>query len=228
MENIKIQNILLAFLAYRAVKIISPSEIKSVEGKVCLVTGAGGGLGLSIIRELKKRKCGKLILWDIKQEALNVAGKEAMNNFETKVVDLSKKNEIYEAIKEVKYMPDFVFNVAGIVLGKYLSENSDQVDELTFQVNTMAPLYIMKAFLPLFEKRGSGHFINVASAAAFVGAAGMVTYSGSKAALMMMSQALTSELVQRNSPIKVTCVCPSHFETPLFSGFKYWGSVFLG
>ena len=201
-----------------------------MEGKVCLVTGAGGGLGLALVKELCRRKCGRLILWDIKEEVVKKAKEMAVangnNEVEARVVDLSKRENIYDAIDNASAVPHFVFNVAGIISGNYVCDNSDDFDALTFQVNTLAHLWVIKKYLPMFEKRGGeGHFVNVSSFAAFVGASGMVSYAGSKSGAMMIAQALNHELRHRGSKVKVTSVCPSHFHTPLFEGFEFLGNI---
>lgn len=180
---------------------------------------------MALVAELKKRECGRLILWDVKQSVLDQY--KILSDTTCMVVDLSKRENIYAALKSLGVIPDFVFNVAGVVIGNYIGDNSDDADRLTMDVNCMAHIWMTKALLPEFEKRGSGHFVNVSSMAAFVGTAGMVVYAASKFAARGFAEALNNELRHRNSNVKVTCVCPSHFQTKLFDGFSVVGNVMM-
>jgi len=120
--------------------------------------------------------------------------------------------------------PYFFVWQAGIVKGALIQECSDSNDELTIAVNTMAHIWMTKAFLPGMEQRGRGHFCQISSFAAYVAAAGMVSYAASKYGARGYAEGLAAELRHRKSPVRVTCVCPSHIETELFKGFKVTGA----
>ena len=160
---------------------------------------------------------------DLNADALKKTADELSAKFKnvqiyTFIVNLADEKQIYkfaeDVIKQVGKV-DCIVNNAGIVMGKYLLENSDATDLLTIKVNTLSHLWIAKAFLKHFEANKKGHFINISSMAAYYGAAGMVTYAMSKFGARGFAEALNAEFRNRKSPIKVTCVCPSHVSSCL-------------
>jgi len=225
---------LAAFAAYRVAAVVFPVRVKSVRGWSALVTGAAGSLGAALCRELAARGVTTLVVWDLNARELEQLSAELRRDhpdlrLHARVVNLADRQAIYSGAKDALEAcggaVDLVVNNAGVVGGKYVTENPDEFDKLTFDVNTLAHLWMFKAFLPAFEKRGSGHFCNVSSMASFVGTAGMVAYAGSKYGARGLSEALAHELRHRRSPVRVTCVCPSQFQSKLFDGFFVLGNL---
>jgi len=206
-----------------------------------LVTGAAGGLGACICKELAKRGAAKLVLWDIDQEAMYSlaldlkSGKyPGLENVSTQNVNLAERDEIYKAsataLDNVGGRMDIVVNNAGLVSGGNFIDTADKKIELTMKVNAMAHMYITKAFLPGMIKNGGGAsaaFINIASFASLMGAAQMVDYAASKFAARGFSEALCAELKQMGlwEKCKISCICPSHIDTALFKGFHIFGAI---
>lgn len=211
------------------------ARVKSVEGERFVVTGAASGLGKEVAKLLASRKAQTLVLVDINEELLKASAAEIKSahpkvEVHTYKVNLAKSSEIYDFARKVLSTVgdiDCVINNAGIVSGKYLLESNDELDELTMRVNTLSHIWMTKAFLPAMEKRGKGHFVNVSSMASFVGGAGMVVYAASKYGARGFAEALNAEFRQRRSPVKVSCVCPSHFNTDLFKGFHVTGNLMM-
>ena len=87
-----------------------------------------------------------------------------------------------------------------------------QVDRL-FAVNAIAPINVIHAVLPLMRQHGGGSIINIASAAARLGAETCSAYAASKAALVQFTQTLAPEL--RRSAIRVNCIAPGSVRTPM-------------
>ena len=132
---------------------------------------------------------------------------------------MADRAQVYAGAAATSGAVDLVVNNAGIVKGGLLNEVSDAQDELTVAVNTLAHVWMTKAFLPGMEQRGRGHFCNVSSFAGYYGAAGLVTYAASKYGARGFADALAAELRFRKSPVKVTCVCPSY--VVVSSAFKF-------
>ena len=175
---------LAAAVAYKAACLKWPSPVKSLEGGSALVTGAAGSLGSAIVRELADKGVRVFVLWDLsvaplEKLASELRAKRPELKISCRAVNLAQRDAIYA---EAKLALDFcgqaldlVVNNAGVVAGKFLTQNSDDFDRLTFDVNVVAHVWMAKAFLPAMEKRGKGHFCNVSSMASFVATTGMVT-----------------------------------------------------
>lgn len=228
------------FLAYKFFRVWFPRKVKSIKDATVLVTGAGGGLGACLCKEFAKRGAARLVLWDLNEEALESVAKElrcsypALKDVRTQTVNLSEREEIYKAAKtalqDVGGRMDIVINNAGMVSGSKFLDTPDFQHELTFQVNTLAPMFTIKAFLPEMLKNTGGPspaILNISSMASFMGAPGMVDYCASKSATRGFCDAFAAELKQLGlwSKCKVQCICPSHISTKLFKGFQLAGSI---
>lgn len=201
---------------------------KDLKGKTVLVTGGAAGLGKAMAKEFAARGAKRLILWDINAQALESAQAELGKQVEvlTQVVDLSKKDLIYEAadklLADVGFV-DIVINNAGIVGGKPLLETPDHRVNLVFNVNTMALFWMAKKFLPSMMQRDEGHFVTVSSLAGIFPGPMMVEYAASKAAAKAFNDGLRLELAKLGKNVKTLCVCPAAMATDLFKGFEIPG-----
>ena len=82
----------------------------------------------------------------------------------------------------------------------------------------MGVVHGARAAIPHLQRNGSGLLINVASAAAFVSAPGMVAYNATKAAVLSLSETLVNEL--RGVGTQVCVVMPTYFQTNLLDSFR--------
>jgi len=216
--------ILGAAAAYYALRELAPKLFeKSISGDVCVITGGAGGIGRLMALRLAKEGC-KVALLDINQEALNAVQKEVRAlgvKCEAYICDVSKREEIYRVAKQVEGdfgRVDMLINNAGIVGGKKLLEADDNRIELTLKINTLALIYMTKAFLPGMLKRDHGHIVNIASSAGLVGVPGLVDYCASKYGAVGFDESLRMELRKLRSKVSTTCVCPSYIKTGMFEG----------
>jgi all-trans-retinol dehydrogenase (NAD+) len=115
---------------------------------------------------------------------------------------------------------DILINNAGIVTGKALLECSDAAIERTFQVNTLALFWGVRALLPAMIARGRGHVVTVASAAGLGGTSRLTDYCASKFAAVGFDESLRLELKRLGHPIRTTVVCPWYIDTGMFRGVR--------
>lgn len=201
---------------------------KDLKGKTVLITGGAAGLGKAMAKEFVARGARRLILWDINGKALEQAkGEFGGVEVLTQVVDLSKKELIYEAadklLADIGFV-DIVINNAGIVGGKPLLETPDHRVNLVFNVNTMALFWMAKKFLPSMLQRDAGHFVTVSSLAGLFPGPMMVEYAASKAGAKAFNDGLRLELAKLGKDnVKTLCVCPAAMATDLFKGFEIPG-----
>jgi all-trans-retinol dehydrogenase (NAD+) len=188
-----------------------------------LITGAASGIGRLLATRLGHAGA-KLVLWDIDRDGLSRAQAqlaEAGYEADIYVCDLTKREAIGAAAAQtlVQSGPvDILVNNAGVVSGKYLLDLTDQEIERTFQVNTLALFWTVRAFLPSMLERDSGHLVTIASAAGLAGTARLTDYCSSKFAAVGFDESLRLELKQQKSRIITTVVCPYFTRTKMFSG----------
>jgi all-trans-retinol dehydrogenase (NAD+) len=194
-----------------------------INGKRALVTGAAGGIGRALTRELADAGA-RIVMWDIDAEALRQFQSElgaAGCAAEIYTCDLTNREEISAVAKQTLAQSgpiDILVNNAGIVAGKSLLDIADEEIERTFQVNTLALFWTVRAFLPSMLERDSGHLVTIASAAGFAGTARLTDYCASKFAAVGFDEAMRLELAQMNSRVMTTIVCPYFVNTGMFDG----------
>ena len=180
-----------------------------VKGKIVLVTGSNRGIGKALVFELLNRDAKKVYAAARKTEQLT-------DFHDARVVpvqlDITNKTQIKEAT-EVSSDIDILINNAGAAA--FASAFDGQIDllERDMQVNYFGTLAMMRAFIPVLEKRKQSAIINVASIAAFVNFPFLGGYSASKAALYSITQGARVELA--NKGITVHSVNPGPIDTDM-------------
>lgn len=202
-------------------------EARPLNGKVIAITGAARGIGLATARACAARgmkvAIGDLDLAEAQRAAETVPGAIALA---LDVTDRQSFDAYVEATEAQLGPVDVLVNNAGIMqLGSFLEEDEAtairQVD-----INVHGVLHGMKAVLPRFKARGTGHLINIASMAGKTGVPGGATYSGTKFFVYGVSEALRGEL--RGTAIEVSVVMPVPVNTELAAGLERGrGSTFV-
>ncbi|MDR0983429.1 MAG: SDR family NAD(P)-dependent oxidoreductase, partial [Ruminococcus sp.] len=169
-----------------------------------LVTGASGVLGSAIAQVLEENE-------------FNVYRHYNSHFIENGYcADFSDYNSI-DRMVEVLPGIDVLVNNAGVALyGLFQDISVDEFDNI-FQINIKAPMYLTRKLLPYMLRQKAGHIVNISSIWGEEGASCEVDYSAAKAALIGFSKALKLEL--EPSGIKVDCICPKMFKSPMTSRF---------
>ena len=89
----------------------------------------------------------------------------------------------------------------------------------TFEVNSIAPMYLTKLILPHMIRMKRGHVVNIASVAGLVGIERLSDYCASKFAMLGFHNSLHMEL-NKYENIHSTCICPYFFRSDLFNKSK--------
>jgi all-trans-retinol dehydrogenase (NAD+) len=203
--------------------------METVAGKKVLITGAAMGMGKLYAELAVREKAGAVVLWDINQAALDETVAElkaAGGTVFAYTVDVSNLEDIEKNAAQVQREIgdiDLLFNNAGIIRGKYFWDHDNRRDIwLTMAVNSLAIMYIARAFLPAMITGGrQSRIVNIASAAGTVSNPRMSVYCASKWAAIGWSDSLRLELKQAgHSHVKVTTVMPSYISTGMFEGVK--------
>jgi short-subunit dehydrogenase len=183
---------------------------RSLAGASIVVTGASGGLGACIARQLADHGA-KLTLVARDSSKLESLGIDAVR-VAADLRDAETGKRIVSAAIGAYERLDGVVNAAGVVAFGSLADTDDEVIEDLFLTNVLGPLWLMRAAIPaLTETRG--FIANISAVVAEQPLAGMAAYAASKAALTAADRALAREL--RSAGISVTDARPPHTETGL-------------
>jgi uncharacterized protein len=197
-----------------------------------LITGASGGIGAEIARELARRGHG-VVLVARRKPRLETLARELSSEFgvrtETIASDLAKpasRSRIAGRITELGLEIDILVNNAGFATGGAFSE-SDPARELEqVQVLVEAVVVLTSAFLPGMVKRRRGAILNVASTAGMQPLPYAAGYSAAKAYVLSFSEALHQEV--QGQGVTVTALAPGPVETEFWeiAGWQAGGQSF--
>ena len=188
-----------------------------VVGKVCVVTGAGSGMGREMALELLKRGAHVAAI-DIHESTLIETKKlasESASTLEIFTLDVTNQEAVIALparVVERMGSVDVLINNAGIIQPFIpISELSQEQAEKVMDVNFWGPFMLIKAFLPLLKERPEAHILNVSSMGAYAPVPGQSLYGASKAALKLLTEGLRSELLQTH--VGVTIAFPGAVAT---------------
>jgi NAD(P)-dependent dehydrogenase (short-subunit alcohol dehydrogenase family) len=188
-----------------------------------VVTGAAGGLGRAFCLALAKRGA-KIIVSD-----RDLAGAEETARLVTEAggvghavsCDVTKREDVEKlaVIADDRFGgTDLLINNAGVAVSGPIGEIPLKDWEWIVNINMWGVIYGCHVFAPRFKAQGSGHVLNVASAAGLLSAPEMGPYNVTKAAVVALSETLSGEL--RPLGIGVTVLCPTFFQTNILTSSR--------
>jgi NAD(P)-dependent dehydrogenase (short-subunit alcohol dehydrogenase family) len=190
-----------------------------LEGKVAVITGAGGGMGREAA-VLFTQEGAQVCAADVNAAATEeTVGLCADGSAFAHVVNVAEEQQV-EAMMQATVDRfggiDVLYNNAGISPDDDASvlDTSVEAWNRVQDVNTKGVFLCCKHGIPHLRERGGGSVINVASFVAILGAAtSQISYSASKGAVLSMSRELAVQFAREN--IRVNALCPGPVETPL-------------
>ena len=182
-----------------------------LKGKLAVVTGAAGGIGLAIC-DAFLREGANVIGADINPPEPRPDRKE-LHFHPLDVTSESSVRDFRQKVAAMGAKLDVLVNNAGAMLGRPLLQTSVAEANHLMAVNVVGPFLVMRELVPLMM--GSGAVINMSSGAAARPVAYMSVYSASKAAVSAMSKAAALEF----APIRVNSVLPGAIDTPMPRAF---------
>jgi NADP-dependent 3-hydroxy acid dehydrogenase YdfG len=191
--------------------------------KRAFITGASSGLGLELARALGADGW-KLGLFDRNVERLAHVEEELSGAGLTILAypgDVTNADELTVAVNSFAATHDgldVMVNNAGVAGSGSMMEVSLEDWRWIVDINFMGVVHGARAAIPHLQRNGSGLLINVASAAAFTAAPGMISYNATKAAVLSLSETLRGELAASGTQVSV--VMPTYFQTSLLESFR--------
>jgi NAD(P)-dependent dehydrogenase (short-subunit alcohol dehydrogenase family) len=189
-----------------------------LDGKVCVITGAGGGMGREaavVFTAEGASVCVADVDAELAEETVSLCSGEAFAQ-QVNVADERDVERMYAAAAERFGGIDVLYNNAGISPaddGSVL-DTSVEAWQRVQDVNTKGVFLGCKHGIPYLLRRGGGSVINVASFVAILGAAtSQISYTASKGAVLAMSKELGVQFARQG--VRVNALCPGPVETPL-------------
>jgi NAD(P)-dependent dehydrogenase (short-subunit alcohol dehydrogenase family) len=189
-----------------------------LDGKVAVITGAGGGMGREAAI-LFTQEGAKVCAADVNRAAAEATVALCPGEAFALVIDVVNEDEVagmMDAAAERYGGIDILYNNAGISPDDDASilDTSVEAWQRVQDVNVKGVFLCCKHGIPYLRNRGGGSVINVASFVAIVGAAtSQISYSASKGAVLSMSRELAVQFAREG--IRVNALCPGPVETPL-------------
>jgi short-subunit dehydrogenase len=166
-----------------------------LEGRVCLVTGAAGGIGRAAAT------------------ALEAAGARvvAVDRAEADLAEPGAAARLAAKAGEI----DVLVNNAGVGLHGRVADLDAEELRRVLTVDLEAPIELTRALLPGMLARGRGHVVNVGSIVGLVGRPNEAVYAAGKAGLAIFTESLRSEL--RGTGVSASLIVPAVVETRFFA-----------
>lgn len=189
-----------------------------LEGKVCVITGAGGGMGREaaiVFTGEGAKVCAADLDEELAEETVSECSGDAFA-LRVNVADEEDVKHLYASTAERYGGVDVLYNNAGISPADDASvlDTSVEAWQRVQDVNAKGVFLCCKHGIPHLLERGGGSVINVASFVAILGAAtSQISYTASKGAVLAMSRELAVQFARHG--IRVNALCPGPVETPL-------------
>ncbi|ATL70310.1 SDR family NAD(P)-dependent oxidoreductase [Nocardia terpenica] len=195
-------------------------------GKVCVITGAGSGIGRALAENLARRGA-KLALSDIDTDGLaeTVRRCTALGaDVKSDRLDVAEREAVLlyaDAVRKHFGVVHQIYNNAGIAFHGEVIDSQFKDIERIMDVDFWGVVNGTKAFLPHLIESGSGHVVNVSSLFGLIAVPGQSAYNAAKFAVRGFTESLRQEMLARKHPVKVTCVHPGGIKTAVARNATY-------
>jgi len=190
-----------------------------LHGKVCIITGAGSGLGKGIALVFA-REGSRVVIAEIQEEPgqataqqIKAEGGEALF-LRTDITRASEVEKMVEGTVKAYGRIDILVNNAGINPSRTpVHETSEEAWDQTLAVNLKGAFLCSKYVLPAMIKQGGGSIIHVASVVGGLGCSDRAAYSASKGGMIALARNMAVDYARYN--IRVNSLSPGFVETDL-------------
>lgn len=200
---------------------MSVSNHASLQGCVIAITGGARGIGLAIAEALLAQGA-RVSLGDIDAElAEREAQRLGAHSGRLDVRNRESFDAFLDSTRSALGPIDVLINNAGIMPMGYFLDEAPELADAQIDINLRGVIHGMQLALPEMLARRRGHIINVASLAGLFAIPGASVYTGTKFAVVGMTEAVAAEY--RDRGVSFSIIMPSKVNTELSSGSEQAG-----
>ena len=186
-----------------------------------LVTGASGGIGAAIVKQIVARG-GSTLITGRDERALRALAHEvdpdgeSVGTHAADIVVPDERHRLEDRARSWLGGVNVIINSAGVSAAGMFADAGPEDIEAAFAVNVIAPMYLCRSLLPHLQRQASAHIVNVGSVLGAIGYPGQAIYCATKFALRGFTEALRREL--SDSSVGVHYIAPRATRTRFNSG----------
>ena len=180
--------------------------------KVVLITGATGGIGGEIAKQMKNAGATVVVSGRNSDKLNKDFDKDFIKIVSDLSVDDAAEKLISDTIEQAGHL-DILVNNAGITKDTLLMRMSDEQFDDVINTNLRATFKMCRSAIMPMMKQKYGRIINMASIIGAVGGAGQANYAASKGGIIAMTKSIAAEVASRG--ITANCVAPGFIKTPM-------------
>jgi len=194
--------------------------MKLLEGKVVIVTGAGGGIGRDFALAMAERGA-KVVVNDLGAsvsgegkdagpaqkvaDEIEAKGGTAVANTDS-VADWEAANRIVKTAIDAFGRIDCVVNNAGILRDRFFFNMSIEEWKAVIDVHLNGSFYVARAAAPYFKSQNSGSYVNMTSTSGLIGNFGQANYAAAKLGIVGLSKSMALDMAKYH--VRSNCIAP--------------------
>ena len=186
-----------------------------LSGRTALITGASGGIGSAIAKNLSQQGA-HVILHGTRAGRLEELASEIGTNVSVVTANLSDREAVGGLVSEAAKVTgaiDILVNNAGITRDNLFMRMKDEEWDDVLEVNLTSSMLLCRSAIRAMMKARWGRIISISSIVGVTGNPGQTNYAASKAGMIGFSKSLAAEVASRG--ITVNVVAPGFIETPM-------------